>query len=171
MNPYQTAQIGRNDDGSFFNTDTPLDLSAPRFVETYDPNRLRAMEEIATPVYESPVEGKTDSEIATEFGPSSGYVPANAFQPPATNKFMESNNAPGFFENILNQTGETLGNVIVNTVNAGSTAANAAINDLAPAPRTQPAPIVRTPMSQQMMYLLVIAIGSFAVYSAMKNRK
>lgn len=125
---------------------------------------------LPAPVYDSPIVGKTDSEIAMEFGPSSGYVPANAFQPPPTEKFMESNNAPGFFENILNQTGETIGNVIVNTVNAGSTAVNTAIKDLAPAPRTQPAPVVRSPaMSGQMMGLL--AVGALVVYFVVKNQK
>lgn len=136
------------------------------------------MNETESPVYNSQfytvnlagevIAGKTDAEIAMEFGPSSGYVPANAFQPPPTQKFMESNNAPGFFENILNQTGETIGNVIVNTVNAGSTAANAAINDLAPAPK--PAPVVASPaMSGQMMGLL--AVGALVVYFVVKNQK
>lgn len=128
------------------------------------------MNEIETPVYESPIEGKTDSEIATEFGPNSGYVPANAFQPPATDKFMESNNAPGFFENILNQTGETIGNAIVNTVSTGSTAANTAINNLAPAQQPATAPVVASPvMSGQMMGLL--AVGALVVYFVVKNQK
>lgn len=126
------------------------------------------MNETEVPAYDSPLIGKTDSEIAMEFGPGSTYEPANAFAPPPTNKFMESNNAPGFFENIINQTGETIGNVIVNTVNAGSTAANAAINELAPAPK--PAPVVASPaMSGQMMGLL--AVGALVVYFVVKNQK
>lgn len=156
------------------------------------------MNQTETPIFESQNTGPTDSEIAAGWGAYRGPAPLeddprsmglnaptqeeiermnfiarmNLF-PSAnpTSQFMNNaNEQTGFFENILNQTGETIGNAIVNTVSAGSTAANTAINNLAPAPRTQPAPVVASPaMSGQMMGLL--AVGALVVYYVVKNQK
>jgi hypothetical protein len=150
------------------------------------------MNEIETPVFESQNTGPTDSEIAAGWGPYRGPAPLDA-DPRSTGlneptqeeidrmtlitstnptlQFMNNaNEQTGFFENILNQTGETIGNAIVNTVSAGSTAANTAINNLAPAQQPTTTPVVASPvMSGQMMGLL--AVGALVVYYVVKNQK